>query len=223
MQHELISITKWPTMPAPMHSEDEGEAWVWGDFVGILQKNPKTCSVLMAEMMNQLSKERMASPPLPAVMEYPYAMVVFYRKDRNPHGPSSQPILCVGIEQANYGAFSRLMGDSSLGDGLIPAEGKGNLMVGVFRSDGRSNLGGFDELLSRETARSKFFDVIRTELQPGGEPRYIGEIRVIYGHPETGWPQVGNTKKSSKGGCLSIFLGFAALSYFCYYAGTLVI
>jgi hypothetical protein len=206
-----------------MHSEDEGEAWVWGDFVAILQKNPKTCSVLLAEMMNHLSKERKASPPLSAVMEYPYAMVVFYRNDRNPHGPSSQPILCVGVEQANYGAFSRLMGDSSLGDGLIPTEGKGTLMVGVFRSDGRSNLGSFDELLSKETARAKFFDVIRTELQPAGDPRYIGEIRAIYGHPDTGWPPIENATKFSKGGCLSIFLAFAVLSYFCYYAGTLVV
>ena len=223
MYHQLISLTKWPTMPAPMHSEDEGEAWVWGDFVAILQKNPKTCVVVLTEVMNQLSKERNPSPPLPSVMVYPYAMVVFYRKDRNPHGPSSQPILCVGIEQANYEAFARIFGDSPPGDGLIPVEGKGNMMVGVFRSDGRSNLGGFDEFLSRETARAKFFDVIRAELQPAGDPRHLGEIRAIHGHPDTGWPPIENATKSSKGGCLSVLLVFVVLSYFCYYAGTLMV
>lgn len=223
MYHGLISLREWPTMPAPMHSEDEGELWVWGDFVATLQKNPKICGVVMTEMINHLSNERNASSPLPDVMEYPYAMVVFYRKDRNPHGPSSQPILCVGIEQANFGAFARIFGDSSIGDGLIPAEGKGILMVGVFRSDGRSNLGSFDELLSKEAARSKFFDVIRTELQPAGDPRFLGKIRAIHGHPDTGWPPIENATKSSKGGCLSVFLVFAVLSYFCYYAGTLVV
>ena len=186
MPHNLISLTKWPTMPAPMDSSDDGEAWIWGDYVAVLQKKPRTCGVVLTEVMNRISKNKSNSQSHPSPMEYPYAMIVYYKKHRNPHGPSSQPILCVGIEQANYGALKSLLGDSSIDLRGLATEGKGPMIVGVFRSERRFNLGGFDEILNRDTARAKFFEVIYSELNPEGIATHIGDILAIHGHPQTG-------------------------------------
>ena len=146
-------------------------------------------------------------PSQPSLMEYPYAMIVFYKKHRNPHGPSSQPIMCVGIERANYAAAATLLQEFAAEFGELSNNGKGPLMVGVFSAERHMNLGTFDELLSRDSAREKFFEVIRSELNPDGEPILIGEIRSIYGHPETGWSELLYSQgKSGKGGCFGVLL-----------------
>ncbi len=192
-----------------MDSSDDGEAWIWGDYVAVLQKNPRTCGLLLTEVMNRISKTNSHAPSHPSSIEYPYAMIVYYKKHRNPHGPSSQPILCVGIEQADYGALKNILGDLSSDLGGLPADGKGPMMVGVFRSENRFNLGEFDEILNRDTARAKFFEVIQSELNPEGIATHIGGIRAIHGHPHTGWPAIKENPK--KTGCFGIFLLLAIL------------
>jgi hypothetical protein len=209
MSHQLIGIATWPSMPAPFDSEDDGEAWIWGDYVALLQKNPRTCNSAMIEMMNHVSKKSEQLPPHISAIEYPYAMIVFYKKHRNPHGPSSQPILCVGIERANYGALKNILLDSPDDIEGLPVDGKGPLMVGVFTPEQRFNLGEFDDFLSQDTAREKFFEVVRSQLHPEGLAKQIGGIRSIYGHPETGWPPI--KEKPKKTGCLGIFLLMAIL------------
>jgi hypothetical protein len=209
MSHQLIGITTWPSMPAPFDSEDDGEAWIWGDYVALLQKNPRTCNAVMIEMMNHISKNSEKLSSRPSAMEYPYAMIVFYKKHRNPHGPSSQPILCVGIERANYGSLKTMLGDFSGGIEGLPADGKGPMMVGVFTSENRLNLGELDDFLTLDTAREKFFKVVKSQLEPEGLAKYIGGIRSIHGHPETGWPAA--KEKPKKTGCLGIFLLMAIL------------
>jgi hypothetical protein len=191
-------------MPAPFDSEGDGEAWIWGDYVALLQKSPRTCNAVMIEMMNQISKKSEQLPSHPSAMEYPYAMIVFYKKHRNPHGPSSQPILCVGIERANYGAFKKMLGDFSDGIEGLPTDGKGPMMVGVFTSENRTNFGEFDDFLNQDNAREKLFEVVQAQLHPEGLAKHIGGIRSIYGHPETGWPPI--KEKSPKTGCMGIFL-----------------
>ena len=79
MTVELINLTDWPTMPAPMQSPDAGEAWVWGDFVAILQRKP----TLMGQAMQAMAGKQVTQAQ---TMEYPYAMMVFYNKAKNPHG-----------------------------------------------------------------------------------------------------------------------------------------
>jgi hypothetical protein len=217
MKHPLISITDWPTMPAPMQSEDEGEAWIWGDFVLVLQKNPATCQVIIADMVAKMSKKRTPPQVVPSAMEYPYALVVFYKKHRNPHGPSSQPILCTAIERANYDALRSLLHTtSSAVSGDLPM-GKGPLIVGVFKSEGRFNLGEFDGYISKESAREKLFEVARDHLNLTGSPQHIGNIRAIHGHPETGWPPI--TKAPRNSGCLGVlfcvFMFFILISCYC--------
>lgn len=191
-----------------MDSEDDGEAWIWGDFVAILQKNPRTCESLL----EQISARNAGKKPsaLPSHMEYPYAMMVYYKRHRNPHGPSSRPVMCVGIEQMNFGALKNMLGDSfdQFAKGM-PTHGKGPLVLGVFKAEERYNLGELDEILSRDTARAKFFEVIRSELNPEGTPIQIGDRFAISGHPETGWPAI--EKEQKKSGCLGLFVGMAIL------------
>lgn len=191
-------------MPAPFDSEGDGEAWIWGDYVAIFQKNPRTCNSVMIEMHNRFSKKSEQLPPHTSAIEYPYAMMVFYKKHRNPHGPSSQPIFCVGIERANYGVLKDFLLDFPDDIEGLPVDGKGTLMIGAFTSEKRVNLGELDGFLSQDSAREKFFEVIRSQLDPEGLAKQIGGIRSIYGHPETGWPPI--KAKSQKTGCLGIFL-----------------
>jgi hypothetical protein len=75
MTPDLIPLTQFPTIPAPLHSSDAGESWVWGDFVLILQKNPIT----IAEVFNAMSPQKTFQPP---PIEYPFAMSVFYRPNK---------------------------------------------------------------------------------------------------------------------------------------------
>lgn len=51
MAFELISLMAWPSMPAPFSSSDQGEAWVWSDFVVLLQTKP----ILVAKMLNKMA------------------------------------------------------------------------------------------------------------------------------------------------------------------------
>jgi hypothetical protein len=213
MTHELISLTDWPTMPWPLHSEDEGEAWIWSDFVLILQKNPDLCEKLIEQMRSLIGKGDPSRQKIPALMEYPYAVMVYYKKHKNPHGPSSSPILCAGIERANYDAGRMLqkMKNAPIPD-FVP-HGKGPLMVGLFRAKDRKNLGVFDAILSRDTARETLFGLIRDELGLEGEPERIGVIRSILGHPETGWEamEVEPEETPQKKGCLSVLVCAATL------------
>lgn len=56
MPHDLIDLTKWPSMPAPWSSVDPGEAWVWGDYVALIQTGPSP----VADFVAQLSGARIA-------------------------------------------------------------------------------------------------------------------------------------------------------------------
>lgn len=177
-------------MPIPMQSCDPGEAWVWGNFFATLQKNPKVMSQHMQAMAGMPVTESFP-------MTYPYAMTVFYDKAKNPHGPSSRPVLCVGLEQMDYDALNALPG----GDTVLlggKQSGKGPLVVGVFHGGGRANLGEFDGVVSADSARERFFAVIRSQLGLSGEPVRIGTIKDVFGHPNTGWPAQSEPPPPSK-------------------------
>jgi hypothetical protein len=189
MAHELIELVNWPSMPSPWDSIDEGEAWVWGDFVMLLQTKP----MLVAEMLNEMTgKKNTKKPPL----NYPYALTVYYRKDRNPHGPSSRSIMAATLEIADYSALGKLLGQN------IQNNGPQEVVKGLFTANQRYNLGNYDGKLDKESVRTYFFSLMRKQLSLSGEPKKIGKISDIHGHPETGWPA--KEKKSS--GCFSLFV-----------------
>jgi hypothetical protein len=81
-------------------------------------------------------------------------------------------------------------------------------VFGVFNSNSRKNLGKFKGDLTLESARNDFFQIVGRELALDGEPKRIGVIKDIYGHPDTGWPSEKEatssaTNKNTKG-CLSV-------------------
>lgn len=204
MKHELIELSQWPSMPAPMQSSDAGEAWVWGDFFATLQKTPTVMRQVMEAM---LGKQVTKSIP----MAYPYAMTVFYNKAKNPHGPSSRPVLCVGLEQPDFGALARLLGSEGANFPQNAQGTKGPLMIGMFFGGGRLNLGAFEGLVTADTARECFFNAIRSRLGLVGDPIRIGTIKDVYGHPDTGWPADSGLAGAPKGGCAAVIASIAAL------------
>lgn len=206
MKHELIDVAQWPSMPAPMSSTDQGEAWVWGDFFATLQKQPIDVAQALREMTGNKAS-------IPAAMDYPFAMSVFYNLEKNPHGPSRQPILCVGLERANCGAIEALGEALGIKPEAIKGLGKDakeKVFIGVFTGSGRANLGRYNGPLNANAARKCFFDVIRSQLGLAGNPVLIGSIEDVYGHPNTGWPAMQNHPDSSrKSGCLGTVLSLA--------------
>ena len=190
----LLELTKWPTLPAPWSSIDDGETWVWGDFFLTFQKKPKTILDLTMEMQQKKSEYQ--------GMTYHYAMSVFYRIDRNPHGPSHRPIMTVALEQADMGMIARML-DEEASDLLQAGSGStmGPLMIGLFAGETRMNLGEYEGDVSPQAVKRRFFEIIGRQLGVSGQPKMIGNLAQAHGHPETGLP----TKKKNSG-CAPVIL-----------------
>ncbi len=190
--HDLIALQQWPTMPAPLSSSQPGEAWVWGDYVLTLQVFPKK----IADALHQLTKTpQTAKSPI----DYPFAVTTYYKKDRNPHGPSSRPILAVCLEKMNNAAAAALLRAQGINPSELGMDGDSPYVLGMFTASNRFNLGNYDGPDDVDSVRSCLFEIIAERLQPEGEPVMIGPIAAIHGHPNTGWPAQAQTKK---GGCL---------------------
>ena len=189
---KLMDISKWPSMPAPWSSSDSGEAWVWGDFVAIFQTKP----ISMGEQLLKIVGRKDISP---RPIQYPFAMTMFYRQDRNPHGPSIRPILVATLERMDYSALGLgIEGAALLGLGI---RGIGPVVKGLFDAEGRYNLGQFEGELTPDSARKYFLNLVRSHLPLVGEPVKIGVMIDVFGHPNTGWPP---NKKSKSSGCISM-------------------
>ena len=190
----LIELTKWPTLPAPWSSTDRGETYVWGDFFLTFQKRPKTVLDLTKEMQGQKA-------PKSGII-YHYAITVFYRLNKNPHGPSHRPIMVVALEQANIATLEKMLG-VDVGD-LSQITGKGemgSLMIGLFSGETRINLGEYKAGVDPESIRKHFFEIIGNRLDLPGHPKIIGDLSQAHGNPETGLPA-----KKKNSGCLSVIL-----------------
>ncbi len=200
--HDLIALTQWPTMPAPLSSRQPGEAWVWGDYVLTLQVYPKS----MADALHQLTNtpQTVRSP-----IDYPFAVMAYYRKDRNPHGPSSRPIMAACLEKMDNAAVVAML----KAQGINPAEmGMGTdapYMLGVFTATVRFNRGTYDGPDDVDSVRERLFEIIAEHLQPVGEPVKIGPIAAIHGHPNTGWPPPPTAKKGGCFGAIVLALAIA--------------
>ena len=163
----LLELTKWPTLSAPWSSVDAGETWVWGDFFLTFQKKPKTVQGKKAE---------------DRVITYHYAMLVFYRIDRNPHGPSHRPIMTVALEQTDTGMLAKKLDkklDSEVGEFLRAAYGgskMGPLMIGLFTGETHLNFGEYEEDTSPQAVKRKFLEILRRQLGVSGQPKMIGDL-----------------------------------------------
>ena len=76
MVHEIIELTKQPSLPFPFGSVDAGEAWVWGDYVATMQTEPRTAAERMMDIANVPKTD---IPPI----DCPFVLSVYYRNDRN--------------------------------------------------------------------------------------------------------------------------------------------
>lgn len=182
MVHDLIPLTQWPTMPAPFSSSGPGEAWVWGDYVLLLQTEPGR----VVDLLNQMAGKQSTGP---APLSYPYVITVFYRRDRSPHGASSQPIFVAGLEKMDYVAVALMMKARDVDVGELGIDG-GNVppITGIFTARSRLNLGSYEGPLDLNAARQHLMNVVQEHLSPSGSAVKIGPIVAIHGHPDTGWP-----------------------------------
>jgi len=190
----LLELTKWPTLPAPWSSVDDGETWIWGDFFLTFQKKPKTVLDLTMEMQRKKSEYQ--------GITYHYAMSVFYRIDRNPHGQSHRPIMTVALEQADMGMLARML-DEEAGD-LIEAESSskmGPLMIGLFAGETHLNLGEYEGDVNPQAVKRRFFEILGKQLGVSGQPKMIGDMAQAHGHPETWLPA-----KKKNSGCAPVIL-----------------
>ena len=74
---------------------------------------PKTILDLTMEMQQKKSEYQ--------GITYHYAISVFYRIDKNPHGPSHRPIMTIALEQADIGMLAQML-NNDVG-GLVKEEG----------------------------------------------------------------------------------------------------
>jgi hypothetical protein len=68
------------------------------------------------------------------------------------------------------------------------------IMLGLFKSTSRFNLGDYEGKLTLNDARNEFFKITKSELNLSGEAQKIGSMKDAWGHPQTGWE-----KESSDG------------------------
>ena len=190
----LLKLTEWPTLPAPWSSVDSGETWVWGDFFLTFQKKPKTILDITSEMDGEKAEY--------GGMTYHYAMSVFYRIDRNPHGPSHRPIMIIALEQADMNMLTKMFG-SEAGELLQAKVGSkmGPLMIGLFTGETRLNLGVYEGGTSSQAVKQRFFEILGRRLGVSGQPKMIGDLAQAHGHEETGLPA-----KNKKSGCALVIL-----------------
>ena len=217
MNPDLIPITNFPTMPSPFTVSDEGEAWIWGDFVLALQINPITLSEGISKLANELGRTKLGKAFEKPLLEYPFAMYVCYRMDKNPHGPSRRPVMVATLEKADYQKILEKMRGMGTDTSSINMPSDSPLMIGLFDATKRKNLGNYLGDVNREAASETFFKIIGSELALDGTPTKIGRIADIFGHPDTGWPfekpSSQSTSNQTKKGCLSLVAlsGFIAL------------
>jgi len=192
-------------MPFPFSSSEPGEAWIWGDFVALLQVRPKVVAEVMSDTAGM--KSQGLSP-----MEYPFAMTVFYRKDKNPHGPSNRPILVATLEKPDAAAIIKKFGGQIDKMG-IDLKGGASVMECLFTPERHLNFGKYDKSLTLEHARNHLLKSIGSSLSLSGDPVKIGNILAVYGHPNTGWPA--QEAKKTSFGCLSIVAVLSVLAIVC--------
>jgi hypothetical protein len=147
MTHPLIDLFAMPTLPMAFSSVIRN---LPVPFTRKLTKRPKNGCLLAndefyvvfetyplaVKQMTQMIGEQQIDP-IP--VEYLYAASVFYRKSRNPHGPSSRPIYVFCLEYTEFTCDMRSRGlwDTLTGKPKHPAE----VFSAVFFADGRTNHG----------------------------------------------------------------------------------
>jgi len=147
MEHKLIDLFAMPTLPMAFSSVFRNLPVA---FASRLTKRPKLGCIMTDDefyvvfesyplAMKQVSQMFAEQRIDPIPLEYPYVASVFYRKSRNPHGPSNCPIYVFCLEYTEFTCEmkSRGLWDTLTGKPKDPAE----VFSAVFFADGRNNFG----------------------------------------------------------------------------------
>jgi len=120
-------------------------------------------------------------------MTYHYAMSAFYRIDKNPNGPSHRPIMTIVLEWACWHRCSAVKLAAIWG--------------WLFTGEIRLNLGEYEGDTSPQAVKRRFFEILGHQLGLSGQPKMIGNLAQVHGHPDTGLPA-----KKKNSGCAPVIL-----------------
>jgi hypothetical protein len=136
MEHKLIDQFSMPSLPFAFssklrHRNPKGCILANDEFYVVFESYP-----LVVKQMAQVMSENRFDP---CPIEYLYSASVFYRKSRNPHGPSARPIYAFCLEYTEFTCEIKPHGfwDSLFGKAKEPAE----VFSAMFLSNGRNNFG----------------------------------------------------------------------------------
>ena len=159
MPHELISLLDLPTLPIAFSSrlygqQAKGCILANEEFYVVFESYP----LVVAQMTQLMTSKRF--DPIP--IKYLYAASVFYRKSRNPHGPSSRPIYVFCLEYTEFTCAMKPQGfwATLTGESKEPAE----VFDAVFFGSGRMNLGKVPNDFTDESALEHLMEGICEKL-----------------------------------------------------------
>jgi len=170
----VISLEKCITIPAFWDSEDSGEAWEWGDYIIILQKNPAT----MIDFLKAMQENRPLRPlkGKNRDLRYLFALTLFYKKGRNPSGiDSSRPAEILTIEQVNVGSYFRTQGKLKPEGIKCDSDGWDEPTFCSFVPNIHFNIRILEIPPTRENVKECFFSYLSSRIS--GTPTYIGTIQ----------------------------------------------
>ena len=185
---DLLDMTELPTCPMPWSSTNDGETWVWGDFFFLFEKNPKPA---FEKALEELGKELEKSGQNIewSGLIFHYSMSVFYRIDRNPHGPLQKPIMSVTLEQADSNMPLEVQrGLESETPQSRESKKEEPMKITLFSGRTERDLGEYDGDFNPVAVKRRFFEILKEELGVQGQPKMIGDLEKAFGHPETGLP-----------------------------------
>lgn len=180
MSHELISVIGTPTLPSP------GSSWIRGnysrgrilasqDHYAFFEYRPLTVRQMNKHFLNQ------SVPHDP--LQFLYTLVVYYRKSRNPHGPSARPIFAFCLE---YSVISCAMKPQGFWAKLTGTEKEpAEVFYTVFCGRLRENHGTVQNHFTDESAKQYLLEEACESLMlPHGSFRELGPLSLGTDSPE---------------------------------------
>jgi hypothetical protein len=142
--HELIKLTEWGTLPVAYSSylhrgglAQRGRVMVSQDYYVVFEPRPCTLSQVMTVREEIKARKQVQLPE--SGIEYLYDATVYYRKSRNPHGPSSRPIFVFCLEYSDFSCEMAPQTEAEIkaGKAKVPTQ----VFVAYFHGKGRNNAG----------------------------------------------------------------------------------
>jgi hypothetical protein len=172
MPHELISLMSSPTLPVAFSSRMRGGAprgrlLVSEEYYVVFEHRPLT--------VLQMTKAAMEKTIPEVPIHYLYVASVFYRKSRNPHGPSARPIFAFCLEYTEFTCAMKPQGfwAKLIGSAKEPAE----VFSAVFYARGRANMGTIPNNFTDKTAQDFLLGEVCERLTlPRGTFRDVGPL-----------------------------------------------